>query len=227
MHLLERTLAATLLLGLFACAPGPPPEERVEDDVEPGVTSYRAELEALNSSVTEAVPMGTAILTLEGDTMTIEVEAENLPAGMMHLQHYHGFVDGTQAECPTAEADTNADGITDLIETEAVSGITLVPFHDDPASLTLIAETYPEADEEGRYTYSQTVDLAALRQALQDEHGIEELGLDERVVYIHGVPEGTELPDTVQSLPDVPAHVTLPIACGLLELVETEETTAL
>jgi hypothetical protein len=34
---------------------------------------------------------------------------------------------------------------------------------------------------------------------------------------VHGVPERTELPETAQSLPDVPARVTLPIACGILE----------
>jgi hypothetical protein len=28
------------------------------------------------------------------------------------------------------------------------------------------------------------------------------------------VPADTDLPDSVQSLGDVPAHVTLPIACG-------------
>jgi hypothetical protein len=44
------------------------------------------------------------------------------------------------------------------------------------------------------------------------------LNLEHRIVFIHGVPAETELPQSVQSLGDIPPQVTLPIACGNLEL---------
>ena len=43
---------------------------------------------------------------------------------------------------------------------------------------------------------------------------------ERRVIFLHGVPEDAQLPDTVQSLGDVPAHVTLPIACGEIRKAE-------
>ena len=68
-------------------------------------------------------------------------------------------------------ADKNGDGIIDLIETEPMSGTTMVPFHDNPVSMQIV--NFP----------------------------------------------ATKLPATVASLDDVPAQVTLPIACGKIEKV--------
>jgi hypothetical protein len=181
---------------------------------------YRAELQPLNESVVGSRPSGTATLTIEGDQLTIEVQANDVPPGIMHLQHYHGFMDGRDARCPTMDDDKNGDGIIDLIETEAVSGKTLVPFHKQPASLQIKAESYPRADAEGSFQYRQTVPLQDLEQAMQQTHNIQSLELDKRVVYIHGVGADANLPDSVQSLPDVPARVTLPIACGELKQVQ-------
>lgn len=43
------------------------------------------------------------------------------------------------------------------------------------------------------------------------------LDLDHRVVFIHGVLPITQLPASVASLGPIPAHTTLPIACGRIE----------
>jgi hypothetical protein len=185
-----------------------------------GAVTYRAELQTINAGVGANAATGTATLSIEGDQLTIIVDMQDAPPNMMHLQHYHGFVDGRDATCAGPEQDTNADGIVDLIETQEVSGITLVPFHKNPAGLNIAAQTYPTSDAQGRYTYRQTVQIPELRQALQQKHQIQDLILEKRVVYVHGVSPDSDLPDSVQSLPDVPAHVTLPIACGKLERVE-------
>jgi hypothetical protein len=47
--------------------------------------------------------------------------------------------------------------------------------------------------------------------------GDQELRLGKRHIIIHGVPEDTELPETVGTLNGLPATATLPIACGPIE----------
>ncbi|MFO7652767.1 MAG: hypothetical protein R6X25_02990 [Candidatus Krumholzibacteriia bacterium] len=181
---------------------------------------YRADLAALNAEAIGFAPRGTATLTVSGDSLMIEIEMQDTPPGIMHLQHIHGFTGAGDATCAEAAQDVNGDGIVDLVETEAVSGTTLIPFHADPADLRIAADSYPVADADGRYRYRQQVALPQLQSALQEQLKVASLSLQDRVIYVHGVPAETRLPATVQSLPDVPAHVTLPIACGELTRVQ-------
>ena len=85
----------------------------------------------------------------------------------MHLQHYHGFIDGKDATCPTAASDANGDGYIDLVETEPTSGTTMLPFHAHPATLEIANDTYPVADKSGAAHYTHTDDVAALDKALK------------------------------------------------------------
>ncbi|HEY9037716.1 MAG TPA: hypothetical protein VIN05_02070 [Roseovarius sp.] len=183
--------------------------------------TWQAELSPLNAGTTGSEAGGTATLTVSGDTLTIQIDATGTAPDLMHLQHFHGFAEGGETSaCPAADSDTNGDGIIDLIETEPGAGITMVPFHADPASMEIVADTYPAADSDGAYSYEQAVSLSALEEAFAAKFPGQQLDLDRRVIFLHGVPEGTDLPETVQSLGDVPAHVTLPIACG--EIVAAE-----
>lgn len=182
--------------------------------------TYRTELSTLNFDTTGRSATGSASISVSGDSVTIRVQTLGTPPQMMHLQHMHGFAEGEEtARCPTPEADTNGDGIIDLIETEAAAGVTMVPFHDDPVSMEIVAESYPVADAAGAYTYERTVPLSALSSAFAEAFEGQELDFGRRVVFVHGVPADTALPDSVRSLGDVPAHVTLPIACGAFERV--------
>jgi hypothetical protein len=115
---------------------------------------------------------------------------------------------------PAARNDTDGDGIIDLIETEPVAGTTMVPFHDDPVSMEISRDTYPAAGTDGSYSYEKTVSLNALKDAFAAKFPGQQLDLDRHVVFLHGVPTSTTLPATVASVDDIPAQVTLPIACG-------------
>lgn len=175
---------------------------------------YRAELLPLNTSIVHSSGVGEVIYTIAGDQLTISVTAEDVPSRIEHWQHFHGFAEGDQApSCPTTDADKNGDGIIDVTETEPVAGTTMVPFHDDPVSTEVVRDTYPTADAGGSYTYTKTVSLSALEESFAPIFG-QQLDLDRRVVFIHGVPASTTLPASAASLGDIPAHVTLPIACG-------------
>lgn len=175
-----------------------------------------AQLQPLNPDVSPAGLSGEVEVMRQGDQLMLHVMVEGAPAQMMHLQHFHGFTDGQPASCPPADADKNGDGYVDLIETEPYSGKTLIPLHDTPTSLEIKTDRYPQADANGIYHYQQSVAWPELTKAVADQYGIQNLDLGSLVVYVHGVPETTQLPNSVQSLPGVPAHVTLPIGCAEL-----------
>jgi hypothetical protein len=180
---------------------------------------YLAELHPLNTSVTGLQTTGAARFTVAGDELTITIDVRHAPPGMQHWQHFHGFADNRASTCPTAAADTNQDGIIDLIETEPSAGVTMVPFNADPVAMDIPSNTYPSAAADGSYHYQKTVSLAALQAAFAQAFDGQKLDLDRRVVFIHGVPAATALPAIVQSLGTIPAQVTLPIACGKIERV--------
>ncbi len=180
-------------------------------------TVYVAELHPMNTGVTGQRATGEARFTVQNDTLTIDITMKGVPPGVEHWQHFHGFKNDSTAGCPTAKADVNHDGIIDLIETEATSGTTMVPFNGDPAAMQVASNTYPIASDSGTYVYKKKVLLDTLKSAFNKAFGTSNLDLDHRVVFIHGVSADSALPPSVASLGTIPAHVTLPIACGKIE----------
>lgn len=175
--------------------------------------SLAGDFEPLNS-FGEAEPSGQIAITRSDGVLTVTVSARGLTPGM-HLMHLHGFEgpDPEDAVCPTMEADANGDGYVDLIETREAAGVTMIPLTEDPASLTIQTDTYPAAREDGSLDYVREIDAQKLEEAVQEKFG-GPVAAGQRVVFIHGAPEGADLPDSVQSLEGVPARVTIPIACA-------------
>lgn len=189
------------------------------DAAHPAQVEYVAHLHAMNTGVTKAKTQGEARFTIDGDKLKIRIDVRAAPPGVVHWQHFHGFKDGHAAACSTMAEDANHDGIVDLIETGKTAGTTMVPFDSDPVSMDVAHGTYPTADAHGNYHYVETVSLKALDAAFNKTFPGQKLDLDKRVVMIHGVPSDTKLPGTVASLGPIPAHVTLPIACGRIERI--------
>ena len=180
---------------------------------------FIAKLTPLNADKIGTSANGTATLEIADGNLSVAIDLAGLPPGIMHLQHFHGFPDGKDATCPTAAADTNRDGYVDLIETEPLAGTTMVPFHNHPATLEIPNDTYPVSDKDGAAHYAKTEVVADLENALREKFKAPVLVLEKRVIFVHGVKSDATLPSTVQSLPGVPAPVTLPIACGKIEPV--------
>lgn len=210
LHVLAMTAGAFAIAPFSAVAAAPAPEV------------YVAHLKSINADAAKSSTTGEARFTINGDEVTIDVRVDGAPPDTVHWQHFHGFADGQPASCPTTAADANHDGIVDLIETSGASGTTMVPFDSDPAGMDVAHGTYPKADAHGAYHYSQTVSLKALDAAFTKAFPGQQIDLDKRVVYIHGVPADQTLPGTVASLGPIPAHVTLPIACGKIERASSE-----
>lgn len=181
--------------------------------------SYVAHLVPMNTQVTLSNTTGEARFDVQGDRLVIDIRVKNAPANMIHWQHFHGFTTAERATCPGLDADANGDRIVDLIETEPTAGTTMVPFDRQPAAMDVAHGHYPKASADGSYHYHQAVSMEALSAAFAKAFNGQDLNLDKRVVFIHGVPADTNLPSTVQSLGPIPAAVTLPIACGEIERV--------
>lgn len=175
---------------------------------------YVADLLPMNVKVTGLQTSGHASFTINGDVLTIEISVKDAPPRIEHWQHFHGFKDTRVAKCPTEEADVNADGIIDLIETEQAAGTTMVPFNDDPAAMKIPTSSYPKASAQGTFHYKEAVSLKALNTAFAKAFDGQKIDLDRRVIFIHGVIAASKLPPSVASLGSIPAQVTLPIACG-------------
>jgi hypothetical protein len=219
---LLRTLVAGSLALVTACETEDDgtPEEAQPVDAQAQATAgdvqrFTADLSPLNAHLLDSAPAGEVSLETRGDSLIIMVTARGLPPGMMHLQHFHGFEDGSPARCPGPDADANGDGVVDVIETAPMAGTTMVPFHADPASMEIDTETYPHADTQGTYSYRTAVSLDSLRSAFRAKFG-GDLALDRRVVFVHGVPQDVDLPGSAETKAGLPVHVSLPIACGEL-----------
>jgi hypothetical protein len=215
MRLQMNSLAAMSLAGVLASFAGISVVQAENAHV-----TYKAELSPLNSKTTGSGARGEATFTISGDRLTIRITAKGVPPNMEHLQHFHGFAKGDRkSRCPTARDDKNRDGTIDIVETEPAAGVTMVPFDDNPVSMSMVNDTFPMAGADGSYSYEKTVSVKALEAAFIKKLPGQQLDLGRRVVFLHGVPTSTKLPAAVASLDDIPAQVTLPIACGEIKKV--------
>ncbi len=184
-------------------------------------TRYEAAIVPLNASKIGSEAYGHASFTIDGDTLTIKIDMHGTPANTQHWEHFHGFPDGKQALIATELQDANGDGFVDLPETEPVSGTTMVPFDDAPENMDIPHDRYPVADQQGGFSYEKKVPLATLKQNFKDAFGDDDLKLDKRVIYIHGVPDSLNLPASVAgAVASYDAHTTLPIATGQIVAVD-------
>ncbi|WP_125681608.1 hypothetical protein [Levilactobacillus yonginensis] len=176
---------------------------------------YQANIVPLNDQVIGTAAHGTALFTVNGGSLTINIEMFDTPANLQHWEHFHGFPDGKPAEIATAAQDVNHDGFVDLPETGAVSGTTMVPFNDAPHEMDIPNDAYPVSDANGYFAYTKVVPLAALSKKFKETFNDSDLELDKRVIYIHGVTDDVTLPETVAgAVGHYSTHVTLPIAVG-------------
>jgi hypothetical protein len=146
---------------------------------------YYAELEAMNDSGVE----GSAILTIDGNELTIRLEAEGLEAGKVHMQHIHGFVENKgNAKCPPPSADKDGNGLITLIEAAPYWGTVRVPLSPFSSEATI--------------DYERTFNL----QNQDNEAYFNLRPLQNRAIVIHG-----------KTLENGEYRELLPVACGQIK----------
>ena len=173
-----------------------------------GGSVYTATLSELNGSGAG----GTVTVELHDDATraTITVDSTGLAEGLPHAQHVHGELT-TANQCPTADADSDGDGVITVAEGLPSYGgiqVSLTTSGDTSADSGLAVDRYPV----GNASYSRTIDISEdVANALADLH-----------VVVHGVDEngnGAYDGDARSSLDDsLPREATLPASCGQLAL---------
>lgn len=178
-----------------------------------GSTSYQADLASVNGSGVT----GTGMVTLDGNTATVMIEASGLLAGAPHAQHFHIAAQGT---CPSDGLEDDADGDGFVSVSEAAKyygaiGSSLTLDGDTSPDSGLAVDRFPMA-EGGSISYDRTFEVT------DDVHRAFEAGT--AVIVLHGVDKdgsGTYDGDVKSDLdPSLPMEATAPAACGGLETAQ-------
>ena len=184
-----------------------------------GAHSYQADLGSLNQSGVT----GTGMVTLDGNTATVMIEASGLLAGSPHAQHFHFGAMGT---CPTNDLADDADkdgfvSVTEAAKYYGAIGTSLTTTGDTSPDSGLAIDRFPTA-EGGMVSYERTFEVS------DDVHKAFEDGT--AVLVLHGVDKdgsGAYDGDVKSDLdPSLPMEATAPAACGALELAQMGATPA-
>ena len=176
-----------------------PARKRMIEDLEARrllASTFTATLEPLNNSGVS----GTAEFTLDGDQLTVTVNARGLEPNQVHPQHIHGLVDddaneSAESRIPSLTEDADRDGIIEHLEASIATGPSILPLSSPPASDAApegTAPAYPTATAEGVLTFTQVYNLADPTQFFDPETdtdftGPQLLPLERRVIELHGM----------------------------------------
>ncbi len=197
----------SLLMSIVACSD---PDEEVMNsvDLQTSLDSekraeavkpkmYTVDFTALNASGVS----GSAELTLMGNKLTVKVNATGLEPNMVHPQHIHGFAENKgNSTCPTPAADTNGDGLVDLVEGLPSYGGVLL-------ELYVPIDEFPVADANGVLAFERTFTLGETEFAEEGEviSQSDLSPLQNRTIVLHGMTVNGEY------------IATLPVACGQIK----------
>lgn len=192
---------------------------------EPAETAvYAAALQPLNSGANRGrAASGAAVFVRQGDRLQAYVRGAGLAPEMVHRQMVH-----VGGECSREGADANADGVVDVLEGVPAFGLVLFPLDSnlaDPA-----AGDYPRTDAQGVLSYRARGSFQELRNKVtgidpnpdDPQVTLEEgqpLELEGMTVVLHGV-QAEGLPGSVQGVAGVDPHLTVPVACGVIERLD-------
>jgi hypothetical protein len=129
----------------------------------PAVGVYRVSLSPLNESGVH----GTATIQVKGSELVVELQAVGHVPDLMHLQHIHGFTNGTDATCPPPSA-AGADGVLSFTDG--------LPFYG-PVQLLLTPFPTP-ANSAGAFHYRGTFPQGSLAFGASD--------LELKTMVLHG-----------------------------------------
>ncbi|MBZ9729840.1 superoxide dismutase family protein [Salegentibacter sp. JZCK2] len=173
-----------------------------DDDME--TVDYRVNLSELNGSGVS----GTAYLSLNGDDLTIKIQASGLEPNMLHPQHIHGLESNENGTCPPSDPGSEAFMAADTDNNGFLSVEEGAPFYG-PILLEIYVpiDDYPVADENGDIDFERTFTLGELE--FEEEGEVISLSnlepLENRTIVLHGL--------TVDGEYDA----SLPVACGQIE----------
>ncbi len=173
--------------------------------------AYQLNLDQLNDSGAH----GTAMLSLDGDQLTVKIEEDGLVPNSPHAQHLHGSTEGKDFHCPDASADKDGDGIVSTAEGIPTYGgimVSLTTKGDTSAKSGLAVDRFPKADGNGHLSYERTIKVPQdIADHIKDLHIVQH-GID---VNDNGKYDG----DAGMSSLDkkLPLEATAPASCGMVK----------
>ena len=230
---LSTLIFGACLLGLVSCDGGSSSSSsgngtivEAQEQGDPGI--YRVVLTPVNAALAGETN-GTIEIQIDGDDVVVKGTVANAPAGVKHLQNVM-----TGNRCPDMSADTNGDGIIDGKEAQASYGQILIPLDSNLSEQIAGMEFGPIANSEGTYVYRRSTTLSMMLSDLHapdpdvEDHiaklpAGDDLRLAGRVVVVHGVSGSAALADTVGTVGNLTPAQALPIACGKLVRIVSEE----
>lgn len=182
---------------------------------------YHANFSTLNSQVVTETDIASSI-TINEEEIMVNIDGQEVPSNVTVRQYIY-----SGNSCPTQEDDTNNDGLIDYQELLAQSGQILIPLNND-ISAQEAGSVFPQSGSDGSYAYDESASLDDLVSDLRepdtnpDDDRVrlspdERLNLAGRVLVIHGVDPGSDLPETVATRDGLLAQESLPIACSVIQ----------
>lgn len=181
------------------------------------VQVFHAQLRPLNGELSHRPVTGEATVRIRGGQFTVRVNASGLEPGIPHPQHIHGKAGLVEGECPDPSADENGDGVIDVIEGLPDYGAIRLTLDGDltDGPGTQVSSLPNPGNRGGGVTYTASAPVDEVTGGLDDAFEGFDLALEKRHVVLHGVDPDTDL-SSAQSVSDLPAWLTLPVACGEL-----------
>lgn len=181
-----------------------------------GATETHATLTPLNNSGVT----GQADVTIDGRMLEVDLGARHLLKGMPHAEHIH-FGAKARQECPSVRDDDNADHRLNTVEGQPAYGpvkVSLTTKGDTSPKSTLAVKRYPLA-KNGQIHYNRQGITVSERVARGIRNG-------HAVLVIHGIDYNHngkyDFSAGRSDLdPSLPAEATDPVACGVLQVVDS------
>ncbi|BAW80676.1 hypothetical conserved protein [Candidatus Nitrosoglobus terrae] len=182
---------------------------------------FKADFTPLNSSGVQ----GSALLTLDGNELTVKINATGLEPNEIHPQHIHGFFDVNgkiiKSTTPTlAQDDTNHDGYIEMAEGAIAYGPIMIPLTSPPGGALA---NFPTASSTGTINFMQTYDLNDPKTFADSFTKADLMPLNFREIALHGmtVPSSIAKVDGITGSGPMVYDPLLPIAAGEIVAVNS------
>lgn len=223
------------LLAVASCGKNDKNSSNVKPDknppplILPNEGNYRSVLRPLNKIIKDNDVYGTGIINIKDDTFSVQLHLIRIPKSTKYIQSIH-----VNETCPAEISDENKDSYIDIQEGMTSFGEVLIPLDGDVSAQTPGNDFFPRANRAGDYSYVQETLLSKLLEDLHANdddltdyvtklNADESLNMEKRTLVVSAVQQIRNVPESVSLLEDQSTEAFIPIACGEIVRIKSEE----